>query len=28
LLKRIDKTISCQSVNDNTSLTKALESVE
>ena len=28
LLKRIDKTISCQSVNDSTSLTKALESVE
>ena len=28
LLKRIDKTISCQSVNDSASLTKALESVE
>lgn len=28
LLKRIDKTISCQSVNDSVSLTKALESVE
>lgn len=28
LLKRIDKTISCQSVNDNASLAKALESVE
>ena len=28
LLKRIDKTISCQSVNDNVSLTKALETVE
>ena len=28
LLKRIDKTISCQSVNDKISLTKALESVE
>jgi [acyl-carrier-protein] S-malonyltransferase len=28
LLKRIDKTISCQSVNDSASLTKALETVE
>lgn len=28
LLKRIDKTISCQSVNDSASLAKALESVE
>ncbi len=28
LLKRIDKTISCQSVNDSASLTKALESIE
>lgn len=28
LLKRIDKTISCQSVNDSVSLTKALESIE
>ena len=28
LLKRIDKTITCQAVNDSASLTKALASVE